>query len=467
MTEEQFLIQLRVNRQSPALAAAALAMTLGAATLALAGDETASQDGIPNPSIATSLPDKDPAGVRADLAAKGITFGVNYISESLTNAGGLRQGAIFEGRLEGVLDADLEKLWGFKGLAFHANAFQIHGSGLSRENLANILTVSSIEALRTSRLYELYLDQKVDAYSIRIGQLAADSEFFVAANGSNFVNATFGWPGIWSADHPSGGDAYPLATPGVRVKYEPSKNFAFLAAMFDGDPAGPGDNDPQERNPYGLNFRLKDPPIFMQEAQYKYNQDKNAPGLPGTIKIGAWQHVGSFKEQRLDAADVPMALSRRAPARLRGDYGFYAVAEQQIYRIPGNNAEHGVHAFARLSKSPEDRDLIDLYVDGALVFKGFVPSRADDDFGIAFAYARISDRASAFDRDMNAVNGSSLPVRDYEAVIEAYYKFQVIPGLTVQPDFQYVMHPAGHEAQDNGLAIKDAVLAGVRVSLNY
>jgi porin len=444
-------------------------MGLGATTTtALADDEMPCEAGIPNPSIATSLPQNgDPGEIREELAEMGVTYGVNYISESLANAGGFKQGAIMDGRLEFMLFADLEKLLGSKGLTFHLHAFQIHGAGMSRENLGNILTVSSIEALQTSRLYEVYLEQKLGFYAVRLGQLPADSEFFVTASGSNFLNATFGWPGIWAMDHPSGGDAYPLATPGVRIKYEPSNALAFLAAMFDGDPAGPGVNDPQARNRYGLSFRVKDPPIFMQEAQYKYNQDKGASGPPGTIKVGTWQHMGSFDDQRLDAAGVSIALSHRDPARLRGNYGFYMVAEQQIYRIPGNNADHGVHAFARLSKSPEDRDPIDLYADGGFVFKGFIPSRPDDNFGIAFASARISNRARTLDRDMNTVNGTSLPIRDYEGLIEAYYKFQVIPGITVQPDFQYIMHPGGHAAQESGLAIKDALVAGVRLSIAY
>jgi porin len=437
------------------------------AASAASAEDAASKDGIPNPSIATMLPQNgDPFGWRADLASQGIAYSVNYISETLGNAGGLSQACLYGGRLEIIVDADLEKLWGFKGVAFRAHAFQIHGAGQSRQNLDNILTVSSTEALQTSRLFELYLEHKADGYAVRLGQLAADTEFFVAASGANFVNATFGWPGIWAMDHPSGGDAYPLATPGVRVKYEPSNALTFLAAMFDGDPAGPGVDDPQARDRYGLNFRVKDPPLFMQEAQFKYNQDKNAPALPGTVKIGAWQHVGNFDDQRHDANGVSMALSHGAPARRRGDYGFYVVAEQQLLRLP-SDADHGVHAFARLSESPEDRDPIDLYADGGLVFKGFIPSRADDQFGIAFAYARISHQASALDRERNAADGTRLPVRDYEALLEVYYRFQILPGLTVQPDVQYIAHPDGHEAQDNGVPIRDAVVAGVRVGIAY
>jgi porin len=445
------------------------ALALGAvATSVLADEQPATQNRTPDPSLATSLADKGELESLKSLAAQGITVGLNYISEGLANTGGVKQSAIFDGRFEGVLDADLEKLWGMKGLIFHANAFQIHGAGLSRENLANLMVVSSVEALPTTRLFELYLEQKAsETVSIRFGQVSADTEFLVSDNGTNFVNSTFGWADIASVDLPNGGDAYPLAALGVRVKFEPSKNISFLAGIYNGDPAGPGKGDPQERNRYGLNFRITDPPLFAQEAQFRFNQEKGADGLPGTIKVGAWEHTASFQDQRLDAAGVSIALSHKEPARIRGDYGFYAVLDQQIFRLPGATADHGVHAFVRLSASPPDRNLIEFHADAGFVFKGFLPSRPDDNFGIAFAHAGISDRAIALDRDRNAVEGVHLPVRDYETVIEAYYKFQVLPSLTIQPDLQYIFHPGGHVAQDDGLVIKDALVAGVRLSIAY
>ena len=47
-----------------------------------------------------------------------------------------------------------------------------------------------------------------------MGQLAADQEFQVTQYGGLFINHTFGWSTLPSADLPSGGPAYPLATPG-------------------------------------------------------------------------------------------------------------------------------------------------------------------------------------------------------------------------------------------------------------
>jgi len=48
---------------------------------------------------------------------------------------------------------DFEKLAGMQQLAFHAKMFQIHGGGLTRVALFNLMDVSAIEALPSTRLY--------------------------------------------------------------------------------------------------------------------------------------------------------------------------------------------------------------------------------------------------------------------------------------------------------------------------
>src|SRR6478736_893641 len=70
------------------------------------------------------------------LQKYGVKFAATYIGESLGNpSGGLKQGAVYEGRLNLAIDVDLQKLVGIDQLTFHANMFQIHGGGLSRGSL--------------------------------------------------------------------------------------------------------------------------------------------------------------------------------------------------------------------------------------------------------------------------------------------------------------------------------------------
>ncbi len=139
-----------------------------------------------------------------------------------------------------------------------------------------------------------------------------------------------------------------------------------------------------------------------------------------------------------------------------------------LWRVP-DTSDQGSNAFMRLSATPGDRNPVVFYADAGLSYKGLVPGRPDDTLGIAFAHARISKRARALDRDARAF-GAAGPVRSSEALLEVTYQAQIVPGWTIQPDFQYVWRPGGRVANPldpAGRVIKNAVMLGVRTTIRY
>ena len=118
--------------------------------------------------------------------------------------------------------------------------------------------------------------------------------------------------------------------------------------------------------------------------------------------------------------------------------------------------------YGRSSLSPSDRNLVDAYVDGGIVFSGLVSKRPDDRFGAAFIYARFSDSLRAFDQDQVNYGTLTTPPRDYEANFEFTYVALVVPGWTVQPVFTYIAHPSG-----TGIRYPDAKVAGVRSIIKF
>src|SRR3954471_19600810 len=79
------------------------------------------------------------------LAEWGVALSATYIGEALGNAsGGVRRGTIYEGRFDLGVDVDLDKAMGWNGATFHANVYQIHGDGLSRDYIGNLMLVSGI-----------------------------------------------------------------------------------------------------------------------------------------------------------------------------------------------------------------------------------------------------------------------------------------------------------------------------------
>jgi porin len=299
-----------------------LATGLGALPSAAWADCDVPANGIPEESFLTKL---GPAwvslgGLRPALAKGGIAVSGTYYGEAFVNSGGFNQGGKYDGVLDLALDIDMHKLGFWKGLCFHTNGFQIHGQSITATNIGSLMPVSSLEATNATRLFELWLEQHMfnDKLAVKVGQLAADTEFILSEGGGFFLNGTWGWPSISAADLPSGGPAYPLATPGVRVAITPSDKFQLLVGVYNGDPAPPcASDDPQVCNNDGLDFELDDPPLLMVEGAYKYNQDR----LAGTIKVGGWNHFGDFEHQRFDVGGNVIAVSGLPGRPIDNNYG--------------------------------------------------------------------------------------------------------------------------------------------------
>ncbi|MBC8021405.1 MAG: carbohydrate porin [Methyloceanibacter sp.] len=438
---------------SKAMGALAVAMALFALPAEARADCDVTDTGIPD-DAAFKL---DAGGVRQGLARAGIGIGGYYYGETFYNWGGFDQGGEYDGVLELYINADMKKLGFWRGLCFHANGYQIHGNSITAANIGSLMPVSNLEATDATRLFELWFQQTMfnEKLSVRIGQLAADEEFVTSDGGGYFLNGTWGWPSITAADLPSGGPAYPLATPGVRVAINPNERLGLMIGVYNGDPAPACANeDPQRCNDHGLDFELDDDPLLMVEGVYRYNQKGR---LPGAVKIGGWDHFGTFQDQRFDSGGALIAVTANDGRPLDHNWGLYGIIDQLVWRVPGSEETKGVGIFARFVGAPQDRNLIDFYADGGVTFTGMIPGRPDDAFAVGFAYTNISDRVSAFDVDF----GEPVP-RNYEALIEICYTYQINPGWSLQPNFQYIFQPGGNVA-----GVEDATVVGARTTIGF
>ena len=319
---------------------------------------------LPETTIAKSLPNNgDPFDVRKDLAEDGITYGITYTGEVLGNpSGGIKQGSAYDGLVRAYVDIDFNKLVGWVGLSSHVSGYQIHSTRhVTSDDIGSLVIASNIEALDGTLLFEAWLEQKLlETLSIRFGQLAADQDFLISDTASLFIANTFGWPVLPSVDLPSGGPIYPLATPGIRVKYEPAQQVDALFAIYNGDPAGPGPGQPQERDPNGVAFRLTDPPLLIGELQWKHDQETDAATLPGTMKVGGWYHFGKFDDLRFgnDGLSLADPASSGQPLTRCGNFAIYEIVDQQLFRLSGQDDKKGISAFARIIGAPSDVNLV-------------------------------------------------------------------------------------------------------------
>jgi porin len=415
----------------------------------------------------------DWGGTRTALKDRGIDITLNYIGETFdVISGGLQKKPSYEGRAEFSVDADLEKLVGLTGAAAHVTVYDIHNSGYNTaEHIGSISDPSNIDAVPTTRLFTAWLEQSfAERFSVRIGQLAADDEFFTSETASGLINGTFGWGDLFAANITNGGPAYPLATPGVRVKVKATEELTVLAAAFSADPAGRDCFDiPQRCNAHGTTFSFAGGTLWMSEVQYGVNQGKQAVGLPGKYKLGGWYSAAEFADQHfgLGPGNIPLTLadpSGPGPLFHSGNWGIYGVADQMVWR----GAASSLNLFVRGGGSPSDRNLISYYVDGGAGIKGLLPGRPDDTLTFGVAYAKISREAVALDRDTLAINGPPYAIRDEEVVLEASYAAQIAPWWVVQPDIQYIVHPNGGQNPDDPmLTYGHAFIAGIRSTIKF
>ncbi|MBR0652419.1 carbohydrate porin [Roseomonas terrae] len=401
--------------------------------------------------------------------APGVCFTAVGTLDAVQNLrGGIRPGPAAIGLLDVALAVDLDRVMGLDGWTLAVSAYGIYGRQPTPTRVGSLATVSSVEAVSTVRLNELWLQRSLgDWGSIRFGQLAADSEFIAAYAAGNLVNATFGWPVAIANALPGGGPAYPLPTLGARLALgDPDDATGLRAAVFSGNPGERYgvDTNPQMHNRYGTTFSTAGGMFAIAEAVTGGAAPDSGDGpRPWVLKAGAWFHNAGFDSVLFDDTGQSLASpsSTGVPQRFANNYGGYGVVEATLWR-----GEDGwLAVFGRAFTQPDDRNAIAWQVDGGLAWRGPF-SRADDTLSIGVSWARIGNQSRSFDRDVNEY-GTAWPIRSAETVIEVNYDLSAIKDrLSVRPFVQFYANPAAGEpnAQRNpNQSLPDALVIGLRL----
>jgi porin len=403
--------------------------------------------------------------VRSTLDKHGISLGLQSTNELFGNPnGGRAQGATFFGQTALGLGIDLDKAIDLKGGIFNVTAYQTYGHGISASKIDNLSLVSNVEATRSARLFELWYQQSLfgGTADVRLGQLAADQEFIITQYGAWFINSAFGWPTLPSIDLPAGGPEYPLATPGIRLRMKPAEPLTLLFAAFNGNPAGPGLGNPQLRDSSGTLFRLGDGIYTIAEAQWAIDSGTNGGGPPVTLKVGSWYHNRATPNQFF-ATDGLTGVAPASPGSPipRQNWSGYAVADVML--LPGPNGKGGLAFFARAEGAPAQRSKVSAELDIGIVYQGPF-DRDSDNVGFAVDSSRVGDPLGSI-----GALSSQYTFHGYETVLELSYQVQALPWLQVQPDFQYVITPAGGIPNPNqpSRLVGSAAVFGLRIIATF
>ena len=229
----------------------------------------------------------------------------------------------------------------------------------------------------------------------------------------------------------------------------PNDQLAYLVGLYNGDPAGSGFTGLEEiKDPAGINFRLRDPPLLMAEAQYNYNQEKTAQGLAGTIKLGGWRHFGKFDDVHFDVDGNSLAApSSNGVARTHSGELWHLRRHRPDALAPAGRRSEERNWRVRTCNMQSFRVAIVIWLISmprrALNLWGFGTSVRTTVLASRHPSAQLSPSLRELDLEKAFFEKTALPLRDYELVVELTYQAQIVAGWTIQPDFQYIFHPGG------------------------
>jgi porin len=388
--------------------------------------------------------------------------------------GGRRRGVAATGQLRLGLEGDLGRMAGLEGWRFRVSAFGIYGRQPGPTLAGSLTAPSNVEALSTFRLNEAWLQRDFgDWGSIRIGQIAVDTEFATVDSAGLLVNSVFGWPLLHADTLPAGGPVYPFAAPGLRLALgDPEAGTGLRFGIFAGNPAGrPGeDTNPQAHNRYGTTFSFAGGAFMIAEAVTGAEGATGGP-RPWVAKLGGWYHTGGFDAQRRDAEGLSLAdpASSGVPRRYGNNYGGYAIGEATLWRDGEGENETSIVVFTRLLGTPSDRNRIVAQLDAGLAWRNPF-GRPRDTLSIGIGHTRVGTEARRLDRDLQAF-GEIRPRRSGETVLEVNYDVAVVPGrLSVRPMVQWIINPGAGEPDERvstTQSLDDAVLLGLRVTATF
>ena len=309
--------------------------------------------------------------------------------------------------------------------AAYASVLGVGGKGPTERILGDFLAASNSEAYDSVRLFEWWTEARLESWSLRAGALLADAEFAGTGPGGHLINSGFGWPAFISANTINTGPAYYAAALGLRLAHAGESTTSRIG-VYDGDSfdSASGDDHP---NRHGLHYQLdRDQGVFaIAEVVY-------APPQAGWRALaGAWAHTADFP----DLADG---------STHDGNHGAYAAVEYALAGTPDEPGHVGAHL--RAGASPSDRNTVAWSADAALAWRGPVATRPADVLALGVVHAALSSR---------------LPAADFEQVYELSYTAELRPGLSLQPDLQYIRQPGADPTRD------DALLFILRLNATY
>ncbi|HEY4787901.1 MAG TPA: carbohydrate porin [Bacteroidales bacterium] len=332
----------------------------------------------------------------------GFTFATTYTGDNVNNlSGGIKRGSCYLGLANIRIRFNTAEAGIWKGGQFYINAANTHGASPSSQMIGDLQVSSNIEAGNHTFIQELWYKQSFGTTEFTLGLQDLNVQFANTEYGALFLNSSFGILPTISGNIPA--PVYPLTALGFSARWHTSESVAMSWAVYDGCPTD------FDHNPYNLNWQFKSADGLLSIAEFQYTTQ--VMSLPGTYKAGLYSHNHFFRGSAVPDDDPACS----------NNFGAYAIADQLIWK----KDDKTLGSFLQVGYGPAKYNKNFLYIGTGVHRTGIFSKKGDDALGLAVALAWLKG---------NVGN---------ETTIELTYKRSLIKDVFLQPDFQYIVNPAG------------------------
>ena len=411
-------------------------------------------------------------GVRNTLEDHGVKLGVEWKANFFWNVdGGLQQRFGYDDEWKFRVNLDAAKLLGWdaaEGLTFYSDLRYRGGAGVNKyigsSNQFGPSTFQGGRLWRFQNAYATYTTPEffgVKEFLTLSGGWQNPTDIFINQPLNKFfINNTFTSNRGIGANGIGWGGAY--AAWGGHAKVKPSDWFYLQSGLYLAIPNAnstsnhgllfAGAQPAGSNGLYWLTETGVTPKIGPARLPGKYAAGLIYWGVENTSFYGEnydqkvllyWQADQQLYREPSPEEPAPLGKGSSDGKSVAGGKSFKETVNPSKSKLN----EQGLYFFSLINFAPKFNNPEPFYFQTGLVYKGLIPTRDADQFGVAFAYGNYS-----YDKQL-ADERRGRPTQSYEGVIEFSYRVQLNKWAYMQPDLQYIIRPGGAGLTQNATVL--------------
>jgi porin len=367
-------------------------------------------------------------GLRTRLAREGVFLYANLIADAFDDfSGGRREGQTGSSTVTFGLDVDTRDLLDLSGGRLHFSMQDHEGGNPSQTLVGDLQLFNRLSFPPYLEIFELWYQQELFGGKLRVKLAKADGnqDFAAVSNGQLFLNSSAQLePTLFVLP------TTPAPMDGVSVFYRPNP---LVYAGFGLYNANRGDNylifrgNPQDLQP------TPGGALLIGEGGLTW-RDLSWIQADGDFRLGVWGHTGDFTK-----FDGELQ---------HGTEGFYMILDQTLWKpatASGQDDRRGLRAFLEYGYTRQSVAPIYQHAGAGTTWRGPFASRPRDALGFGIEHAFLSPEGSF--------------ARSYESSLAAFYKAQLTPWASLEPNLQYIVNPGG--------LYRDALVGTLRAAMSF